>query len=107
MAPVLAVYALGLPFLSFTTVALRGFYALPRRDIAKALRALTGIDHVTIEDRDAVLSALTAFEAGMDLADALHVARCPAGGQGHCCDPRHCQGQAASAPTAKGIFRVS
>lgn len=28
MTPVLAVYALGLPFLSFTTVALRGFYSL-------------------------------------------------------------------------------
>ncbi|MDB6114703.1 MAG: murJ [Lacunisphaera sp.] len=28
MAPVLAAYATGLPFLSFTTVALRGFYAL-------------------------------------------------------------------------------
>ncbi len=28
MTPILAVYALGLPFLSFVTVALRGFYAL-------------------------------------------------------------------------------
>jgi putative peptidoglycan lipid II flippase len=28
MTPILAVYALGLPFLSFTTVALRGFYSL-------------------------------------------------------------------------------
>ncbi len=54
---------------------LRGFYALARRDIAKALRALAGIEHVTIEDRDAVLSALSAFEAGLDFADALHVAR--------------------------------
>lgn len=54
---------------------LRGFYALARRDIAKALRALAGIEHVTIEDRDAVLSALAAFEAGLDFADALHVAR--------------------------------
>jgi predicted nucleic-acid-binding protein len=54
---------------------MRGFYALPRRDIAKALRALAGIEHVTIEDRDAVLAALAAFEAGLDFADALHVAR--------------------------------
>ncbi len=54
---------------------LRGFYALARRDIAKAVRALTGIEHLTIEDRDAVLSALSAFEAGFDFADALHVAR--------------------------------
>ena len=37
MAPILAVYALGLPFLSFTTVALRGFYAL--KDTATPVRA--------------------------------------------------------------------
>jgi predicted nucleic-acid-binding protein len=54
---------------------LRGFYTLPRRDIAKAMRALAGIEHVTIEDRDAVLAALGAFEAGLDFADALHVTR--------------------------------
>lgn len=54
---------------------MRGFYALARRDIAKAMRALAGIEHVTIEDRDAVLAALAAFEAGLDFADALHVAR--------------------------------
>ncbi len=37
MTPVLAVYALGLPFLSFTTVALRGFYAL--KDTTTPVRA--------------------------------------------------------------------
>jgi putative peptidoglycan lipid II flippase len=37
MTPVLAVYALGLPFLSFTTVALRGFYSL--KDTATPVRA--------------------------------------------------------------------
>ncbi|MDP1579599.1 MAG: murein biosynthesis integral membrane protein MurJ [Candidatus Didemnitutus sp.] len=37
MAPVLAVYALGLPFVSFTSLALRGFYAL--RDTATPVRA--------------------------------------------------------------------
>lgn len=37
MTPVLAVYALGLPFLSFTSVALRGFYAL--KDTATPVRA--------------------------------------------------------------------
>jgi putative peptidoglycan lipid II flippase len=37
MTPVLAVYALGLPFLSFTTVALRGFYAL--KDTSTPVRA--------------------------------------------------------------------
>ena len=54
---------------------LRGFYALPRRDIARAMRALAGIEHITIDDRDAVLSALEAFDAGLDFADALHMAR--------------------------------
>lgn len=37
MTPVLAVYALGLPFVSFTSLALRGFYAL--RDTATPVRA--------------------------------------------------------------------
>jgi putative peptidoglycan lipid II flippase len=37
MTPVLAVYALGLPFLSFTIVALRGFYAL--KDTTTPVRA--------------------------------------------------------------------
>ena len=37
MAPILAIYALGLPFLSFTTMALRGFYAL--KDTATPVRA--------------------------------------------------------------------
>ena len=54
---------------------MRGFYVLPRRDIARVMRALAGIEHITLEDRDAVLAALEAFEAGLDFADALHVAR--------------------------------
>lgn len=54
---------------------MRGFYDLPRRDIVRALRALAGIEHVTLEDRDNVLAALDAFEAGLDFADALHLAR--------------------------------
>jgi putative peptidoglycan lipid II flippase len=37
MTPILAVYALGLPFLSFTTVALRGFYSL--KDTGTPVRA--------------------------------------------------------------------
>lgn len=54
---------------------MRGFYALPRSGITKALRALVGIEHIVIEDRDAVLAALDAFDAGLDFADALHLAR--------------------------------
>ena len=54
---------------------MRGFYALPRRSIAGVMRALAGIEHITLEDRDAVLAALDAFGAGLDFADALHVTR--------------------------------
>lgn len=54
---------------------MRGFYALPCRDIARAMRALAGIEHITLEDRNAVLVALDAFDTGLDFADALHVTR--------------------------------
>lgn len=76
-----AVRALSEPAYVCVTVLLefewvmRGFYALPRKAIVEVFRALAGIDHVTIEDRTAVLAALDAFESGMDFADALHVAR--------------------------------
>ncbi len=76
-----AVAALSEP--SFVTVTvllelewvMRGFYELPRADIERVLRALLGIGHVTVEDRGAVLDALDHFGGGMDLADALHLAR--------------------------------
>lgn len=55
--------------------AMRGFYELPTRDISRVLRALAGIEHITLEDRDAVLAALAAFDKGLDFADALHIAR--------------------------------
>ena len=54
---------------------LRGFYALPAKGVVRVLRALAGIEHVTLEDRDAVLTAIDACERGLDFADALHVAR--------------------------------
>jgi len=53
---------------------MRGFYELPRRDISRVLRALASIEHVTIEDRDAVLVAVDSFDKGLDFADALHLA---------------------------------
>lgn len=54
---------------------MRGFYALPTRSISRVLRALASIEHVTLEDRDAVLMAVEAFDKGLDFADALHLAR--------------------------------
>jgi predicted nucleic-acid-binding protein len=54
---------------------MRGFYGFPAKDISRVLRALASIEHVTLEDRDAVLVAVEAFEKGLDFADALHLAR--------------------------------
>ena len=54
---------------------MRGFYGLSRADITQVLSALLGIEHITIEDRAAVSTALHLFDAGMDLADALHLVR--------------------------------
>lgn len=54
---------------------MRGFYELPRRDISRVLRAMASIEHITLEDRDAVLVAVDAFDKGLDFADALHLAR--------------------------------
>jgi predicted nucleic-acid-binding protein len=67
-------------FVSVTVVlelewVLRGFYELPMRDISRVLRALASIEHMTLEDRDAVLVAVDAFDKGLDFADALHLAR--------------------------------
>ena len=54
---------------------MRGFYDLPLRDMVSVFRALAGIEHISIEDRPAVMAALDGFEKGLDFADALHVAR--------------------------------
>lgn len=54
---------------------MRGFYELPKRDISRVFRALASIEHITLEDRDAVLVAIDAFDRGLDFADALHIAR--------------------------------
>ena len=54
---------------------MRGFYGLPTSDISRVLRALASIEHITLEDRDAVLVAVDGFDKGLDFADALHLAR--------------------------------
>jgi predicted nucleic-acid-binding protein len=54
---------------------MRGFYGLPARDVSRVLRALASIEHITLEDRDAVLMAVDAFDKGLNFADALHLAR--------------------------------
>jgi predicted nucleic-acid-binding protein len=54
---------------------MRGFYGLRPNDTARVMRALAGIEHVSLEDRDAVLAAIDALAQGLDFADALHLAR--------------------------------
>ena len=54
---------------------MRGFYGLPPTDISRVLRVQSSIEHITLEDRSAVLMALDAFDQGLDFADALHMAR--------------------------------
>ena len=54
---------------------MRGFYGLPARDARRVLRALASIEHITLEDRDAVLMAIDAFDKGLDFTDAMHLAR--------------------------------
>ena len=54
---------------------MRGFYGLPQKEISRVLHALSSIEHLTLEDRGAVMAALDAFDQGLDFADALHLAR--------------------------------
>ena len=54
---------------------MRGFYELSRADIARVLLALASIEHISLEDRGAVLSAVDALKQGFDFSDALHLAR--------------------------------
>ncbi len=53
---------------------LRGVYGLPSAQVIPALRALAGLPGVSVEDAGLVVRAMDWAEAGMDFADALHLA---------------------------------
>ncbi len=53
---------------------LRGVYGLASKQIIPALRAFAGLPGVSVEDAGLVARALDWAEAGMDFADALHLA---------------------------------
>ena len=53
---------------------LRGAYGLDRPTILKAVRGLLGLPALTAEDESNVARAVDWYEAGMDFADALHLA---------------------------------
>ncbi|HQW52339.1 MAG TPA: type II toxin-antitoxin system VapC family toxin [Tepidiformaceae bacterium] len=53
---------------------LRGAYRIERPLILRALLGILGLPNVTAEDGARVASALRDYEAGLDFADALHIA---------------------------------
>lgn len=57
-----------------TEWVLRYAYELPQAAILEALRRLLGYRNLQVEDRGAVLAAVSLFESGLDFADALHLA---------------------------------
>lgn len=58
---------------------LRSVYGLARQDVAKALRAFSGLPNVSVESPNLLVEALDRAEKGMDFADALHL-----GAAAHC-----------------------
>ena len=53
---------------------LRYSYALDRSIIAETFRKLLGLRRLEVEDREAVIRAVEGYTAGLDFADALHLA---------------------------------
>ncbi|SRR5260370_37364259 len=62
-----------------TEWVLRSLYRYGRPRVIAAFRALAGLPRITLEDPALTDQALAWAEHGMDLADALHLAR-----TGHC-----------------------
>jgi predicted nucleic-acid-binding protein len=51
---------------------MRGYYGLSPREIIKAMNHILSLPHVSVEDRECVLQALSHCGAGLGFADALH-----------------------------------
>ena len=73
-----AVIAAGQVFVSTTVLlesdwVLRSTYGYSSAQVATALRALAGLEEVTVEDPLLLAEALDQAERGMDFADALHL----------------------------------
>ena len=58
-----------------TEWVLRSLYRRSPRDIVGTLRAFLRLPNVFVENQDAALAAFGWVEAGMEFADALHLAR--------------------------------
>lgn len=57
-----------------TAWVLRSAYGHQASMVSKAIRAVAGLPTVTLEDANRVLTALDWTDAGLDFADALHIA---------------------------------
>ena len=57
-----------------TAWVLRSTYGYQVSMVSKAIRAVAGLPGVTLEDATRVLTALDWTDAGLDFADALHMA---------------------------------
>ena len=53
---------------------LRYSYELDAKAIHRSLRAVLGLENVSVEDPTAITAALRLLERGLDFADALHIA---------------------------------
>ena len=58
-----------------TEWVLRSVYGYAAAALAKALRGFAGLRHVALEDAGLAAQALDWMEAGLDFADALHLAK--------------------------------
>lgn len=64
-----------------TAWVLRSTFGLTRRETVARLRAFSGLPQVFVEDADRFARAMDLADAGLDLADALHLAACGSGDQ--------------------------
>jgi predicted nucleic-acid-binding protein len=51
---------------------MRGYYEFSSNEIARAMNHLLSLPHVSIEDRECIVQALSNCGAGLEFADALH-----------------------------------
>lgn len=58
-----------------TEWVLRSLYRYTRLRIAEGLRSLAGLAEITLEEASVAAQALEWFEAGLDFADAVHLAK--------------------------------
>lgn len=64
-----------------TAWVLRRTFGFDRVQIADALRLLSGLPNVEVEDAAGLVCVLDWMRAGLDLADALHLAATPGGAE--------------------------